>query len=141
MILSDVNVLVYAHRDEAADHLRFRRWLDDVINAPEPFAISEIVLSSFVRVVTNPRILRSPSPLQYALDFCESLRSRPNAVAVAPGPDHWQIFTDLCMRARATGDLVQDAFLAALAIESKCEWITLDRDFARFPGLRWRHPF
>jgi toxin-antitoxin system PIN domain toxin len=141
VILNDVNILLYAHRNDAADHSRFRDWLDAVTAAPEPFGLSEIVLGSFVRVVTNPKILNPPTPLQYALEFCESLRNRPNAVLVTPGTRHWEIFTDLCLRARATGDLVQDAYLAALAIESGCEWITLDRDFARFPGLRWRHPF
>ena len=141
MILSDVNILLFAHRNDAADHRRFRDWLDTVTTGPERFGISEIVLCSFVRVVTNPRILRPPTPLQYALEFCDSLRNRPNAVRVTPGMRHWDIFTDLCSRARAAGDLVQDAYLAALAIEFECEFITTDRDFARFPGLRWRQPF
>ena len=141
MILTDVNILLYAHRNDAADHSRFRDWLDAVTFGPATFGISEIVLGSFVRVVTHPKILHPPTPLQHALEFCESLHNRPNAVFVTPGARHWDIFTDLCSRARATGDLVQDAYLAALAIESECEWITLDRDFARFPGLRWRHPF
>ncbi|MFI5265845.1 MAG: PIN domain-containing protein, partial [Chloroflexota bacterium] len=59
---------------------------------------------------------------------------------LAPGPRHWDIFTSLCTRAGATGNLVPDAYLAALAIESGSEWITTDRGFARYPGLRWRHP-
>lgn len=141
MILPDVNILLYAHRSDVADHARFRDWLRDATAGPEPFGISEIVLSSFVRVVTHPRILRPPTSLEQALEFCESLRDRPMAMLVVPGERHWEIFVDLCRRARATGDLVQDAYLAALAIEANCEWITVDRDFARFPGLRWRHPF
>jgi len=141
VILNDVNILLYAHRSDAVDHSRFRDWLDAVIEAPEPFGFSEIVFSSFVRVATNPRILGRPTQLVDALEFCERISSKPNAVHVAPGPRHWPIFTYLCTQARATGDLVPDAYLAALAIESDCELITLDRDFARFPGLRWRHPF
>jgi toxin-antitoxin system PIN domain toxin len=132
---------VYAHRDEAADHARFHRWLYDASQGPEPFAISESILVSFVRVVTNPRILRFPTPLQGALDFCDALRNQPGVVTVEPGRHHWQIFSDLCRRASAAGNLVQDAFIAALAIEHNCELITLDRDFAKFPGLRWRQPF
>jgi predicted nucleic acid-binding protein len=75
------------------------------------------------------------------LKFCTFLREQPNAVLITPGERHWAIFTDLCTRAKVRGDLAADAFLAAMAIESGCEWITIDRDYARFPGLRWRHPF
>src|SRR5439155_11239478 len=106
-----------------------------------PFGVSEMVFSSFVRIVTNQRIFQPAAPLDAALAFCNHLRDRPNAILVAPGQRHWTIFTDLCRRAKARGDLVPDAYLAAMAIESGCEWITTDRDFARFPGLRWRAPF
>jgi toxin-antitoxin system PIN domain toxin len=141
VILSDVNVLVYAYRESAVDHLRFREWLDGVVAAPEPYGVADIVLSGFLRVITHPRIFDPPASLEQALGFCEFLRNHPNAVLVNPGPNHWKIFTDLCVRARTIGGLVSDAYLAALAIESDCEVITTDRDFARFPGLRWRHPF
>ena len=63
-----------------------------------------------------------------------------NAVTLAPGERHWDIFQRLCREANAKGNLIPDAYLAALAIESGAEWITTDRDYARFPGLRWRHP-
>lgn len=141
MILSDVNVLIYAHREDAADHRRFRRWLEDVIASQEAFGVADLVLSGFIRVVTHPRIFNPPTPLPDAVEFCDFVRNQPNAVTIAPGDRHWQIFTDLCSRGRVRGDLVADAFLAALAIESGCEWITTDRDYSRFPGLRWRHPF
>lgn len=141
MILTDVNVLLYAHREDAADHRRFRNWLEDVIGQPDAFGVSEMVLSAFVRVVTHPRIFYPPSPLASALEFCNLLREQPNAVIISPGVRHWAIFTDLCGRANPRGDLVADAYLAAMAIESGCEWVTTDRDFSRFPGLRWRHPF
>jgi hypothetical protein len=36
--------------------------------------------------------------------------------------------------------MVTDAYFAALALESGCEWVTTDRDYARFAGLAWRHP-
>jgi toxin-antitoxin system PIN domain toxin len=141
VILIDVNVLVYAHREDAADHRRFRAWLEEVVEQPEAFGVSEIVLSAFARVVTHPRIFHPPTPLESALAFCNVLREQPNTVLISPGARHWSIFTDLCVRANARGDLVADAYLAAMAIESGCEWITTDRDFSRFPGLRWRHPF
>jgi hypothetical protein len=141
VILTDVNVLVYAHREDAADHPQFRRWLEAMIGKTEAFAIADLVLSGFLRVVTHPRIFHPPTPLRGALAFCRFLREQPNAVFISPGARHWQIFTDLCSGANVRGDLVADAFLAALAIESGCEWITTDRDYSRFPGLRWRLPF
>ena len=141
MILSDVNILLYAHRSDAADHSRFRAWLNAIVKGPTRYGVSEIVLSGFVRIVTNSRIYDPPTPLDQALEFCEFVREGREAVIVAPGPHHWEIFADLCAATQAKAGLVADAYLAALAIESNCELITLDRDFARFPGLRWRQPF
>lgn len=140
MQLADVNVLVYAHREDAPHHAACREWLETLVNGPESFALSELVLSGFLRVVTHPRVFALPSPLADALTFAEQLRSRPNAVLVAPGSRHWSIFQSLCVDAGTKGNLVADAYLAAMAIEAGCEWVTTDRDFSRFKGLRWRHP-
>lgn len=140
MILPDVNVLVYAYREEAVRHADYREWLESTINADSAFGLSDLVLSGFLRVVTHPRILVPPSPPVNAVHFVELLRERPNRVAVNPGPDHWRVFRRLCDESGAKGNLVPDAYFAALAIERGCEWITTDRDFARFRGLRWRHP-
>lgn len=140
MVLPDVNVLVYAHREDAAHHAVCRAWLEGVVNGNESYGLSELVLSGFVRVATHPKVFTRPSSLAEALEFTEQLRGRPNCVAVAPGRRHWDIFRELCVAAGAKGNLVPDAFLAAMAIEAGCEWITTDRDFSRFKGLRWRHP-
>jgi len=140
MILLDVNVLVYAHRAEAPQHEAYRRWLQEQVASEEAFGISDLVLSAFMRIVTHRRIFRTPTPLQEALRAVSTLRGQPNCVPISPGPRHWEIFADLCRKAEARGNLVPDAYLAALAIESGCEWITTDRDYSRFPGLRWRHP-
>lgn len=140
MLLADVNVLVYAHREDAVDHPRYRAWLEAVLGSDAAYGVSELVLSGFVRVVTHPRIFREPTPLERALTFTGEIRDRPNAVHVAPGPRHWEIFTRYCRDSGVKGSLVTDAYLAALAMESGCEWITADRDYARFLGLKWRHP-
>jgi toxin-antitoxin system PIN domain toxin len=140
MDLPDVNVLVYAHRGDAPKHPLYRRWLERKLEAQEPFGYSEGVLSGFLRVVTHRAVFNPPTPLAEALEFVEVLRSAPNAVPVAPGPRHWQIFTGLCRSTEARGNVVADAYHAALAIEWGCPWVTTDRDFGRFPGLRWRHP-
>jgi uncharacterized protein len=140
VVLPDVNVLVYAHREDAAHHAACRGWLEGVVNGDESYGLSELVLSGFVRVATHPKVFTRPSALAEALEFTEQLRGRPNCVHVAPGRRHWDIFRALCVAAGAKGNLVPDAYLAAMAIESGCEWITTDRDFSRFKGLRWRHP-
>lgn len=140
MILCDVNVLVYAHREDAVDHERYATWLDDALDSEQAYGLSELVLSRFVRIVTNRRMVEVPATIGEALAFANELREQPNAVLLAPGPRHWRIFERLCRDAGATGNLVPDAYLAALAIEHGAELATTDRDFARFPGLRWRHP-
>ncbi|MGA7304507.1 MAG: type II toxin-antitoxin system VapC family toxin [Rhodothermales bacterium] len=140
MILVDVNVLVYAHRADTDRHEEYRAWLEALWAAPSTHAVSEMVLSGCLRIITHHRVFDPPTPLKQALGFVDQVRSRPNAVTVAPGARHWDIFTDLCRKTEAAGNLVPDAYLAALAIESGSELITTDRDFARFPHLRWRHP-
>ena len=140
MVLPDVNVLLYAHREEIPDHPAYRDWLEELIHSPQAFGLSDLVLSVFLRISTHSRIFNPPSPLDAALTFTGQLRDRPNRVVIAPGARHWEIFTGLCNRVQCKGNLVKDAYLAALAIESGSEWITTDRDFSRFPGLRWRHP-
>ena len=140
MLIPDVNVLVYASREESHEHLAYRDWLQSVAQGNESFGLSEVVCSSFLRLVTNPRIWNPPTPMDVALDFIEALRERPNCVLVSPGPRHWGIFAELCRQLGLGGNIVADAYLAALAIESGNEWVTADRDFRRFPGLRWRHP-
>jgi uncharacterized protein len=140
MRLVDVNVLVYAHRLDAARHQDYAGWLGDLLAGEEPYGMSDLVLSSFLRIVTSPKVFRQPTPLDTALAFAELLRTQPNCVPVVPGERHWEIFARLCRTAGVKGNLVPDAYLAALAIESGSEWVTTDRDFSRFPGLRWRHP-
>ena len=131
---------MYAFREDTDRHARFRDWVAAPAEDEAPYGVVDQVLAGFVRVVTHPRIFNEPSPLEDAMGFVEALRDRSNAVPVAPGPRHWGIFTRLCHTAGVKGNLVPDAFLAALAIESGSEWITTDRDYARFPGLHWRHP-
>lgn len=140
MIAPDVNVLVYAARDDAPHHAAFRDWLESSLAALEPVGVSERVLSGVVRVLTNHRVFDPPMTLGDALDYAEAIRQHPRVVSLRPGARHWDLFAALCRRGAVRGNLVADAYHAALAIESGAEWITTDRDFARFPGLRWRHP-
>jgi len=140
VIAPDVHVLVYAARDDAPRHAAFRHWLESSLAAPEPVGISELVLSGVVRVLTNPRVFDPPLPLDDALGYVEAIRQHPRVVPLRPRVRHWDLFAELCRRGAVRGNLVADAYRAALAIESGAEWVTTDRGFARFPGLRWRHP-
>lgn len=140
MILPDVNVLIYAFRRDVPEHALCRRWLDTVIFGEARFGISLLTLSALVRVTSNRRAYSNPSPLEDAFGFCDDLIAQPHCQIVEPGDRHWDIFKRLCIETNTRGTTVTDAWYAALAIEWGCEWITLDRDFARFPGLRWRAP-
>ncbi len=140
MQLPDINVLIYAHREDAGEHEVFAEWLVNLVKAPQPFALSEYVLSGFVRITTNPRIFDPPTPMRTALAFCDRLVDWPRSVIVQPRERHWTLFTELCSAPGVKGALVSDAYLAALAMEHGCELVTTDSDFARFKGLRYRHP-
>ena len=140
MILLDVNVLVDGFRQDAPRHALVRPWLEQTIRSESAFAVADLVLSGFLRVVTHPKVFDPPTPLPVALEFVDALKAQPNYVAIAPGNRHWGIFRRLCLESGVRGNLIPDAFLAALAIESGSEWISSDRDFSRFEGLRWRPP-
>ena len=141
MILMDVNVLVYAHREDTADHPAYRDWVEETINGGGAYGVSGLVLTGFVRVVTHPKVFECPTPLAVALDVANQVRGQPQAVPIRPGSRHWDIFERLVRSIEAKGNLVPDAYHAALAIESGCDWMTTDKGFLKFPGLRARHPF
>jgi uncharacterized protein len=138
MQLPDVNVLIYAHREDATEHDRYAAWLHELTSSAEPFAVADVVLARFLRIVTNPRIFELPTPMDTAVAFCQRLVDWPRASFIAPSRQHWDIFAGLCRGIK--GPLVSDAYIAALAMEHGCELITTNGDFSRFPGLRWRHP-
>jgi toxin-antitoxin system PIN domain toxin len=141
LILPDVNVLIYAFRSDSVDHQRYRDWLESVVNGSSDYGISPQVLAAVARMCTQRRIFAQPGTTAESLNFRRTLLDQPNAVIVEPGERHWSIFEKLCTQSSAIGNLAQDAWFAAMAIESGCEWITNDRDFSRFDELRWRTPF
>lgn len=140
MLIADVNVFVGAYRTVVPDHEGYRQWLEQRLVGPETFGVSELVLSAFLRLVTNHRIFAAPSPVADALDFCEAVRSAPSATIASPGDRHWEIFAGLCAATPARGNLVPDAYLAALAIENGATFATRDRGFSRFAGVRLTDP-
>jgi toxin-antitoxin system PIN domain toxin len=140
MILPDVNILVQAFRSDAPDHIVCRAWLNDIVNGNARYGMAPQVLSGMIRVVTHPKVFPVPSRLDEVFQFCDTLLAQPHCIIIQPGERHWEIFIRLYIEANARGNLVPDAWFAALAIESGCEWITLDHDYARFSGLRWCVP-
>ena len=140
MILPDVNVLIDAFRRDATQHALCRSWLDGVVTNDARFGISLVGLVAVVRITTNLRSFKVPSTLEDAFGFCEDLLGQPHCQVVEPGERHFDIFKRLCIETETRGPRVTDAWYAALAIEWGCEWISLDRDFARFPGLKWQVP-
>lgn len=140
MILLDTNVIINAFWHDAERHEEYRALLLAMINGPEPYAVSDFALTGMIRIVTDRRIYKKPASTSDAVTFAELIREQPQALVVAPGARFWSVFTELCDKVGARAKLVPDAYLAALAIENACEFITADKDFARFPGLRWRHP-
>ncbi len=141
MLMPDINVLVYAHREDEKVHGGYRRWLEELANGPEPFALSVLVAVGFARIVTNPEIYASPTPLASALAVVDGLVACPQCRVVAPGVDHWLRVAELCRATAAAGKLVADAQHAAVAMAEGCTWVTRDADFGRFAthGLRWQH--
>lgn len=140
MILPDVNVLVNAFRRDAQDHEVCHAFLSGVVGGEARYAMNTQVLCSVIRVVTHPKVFVQPSETRSVLRFCQTLLDYAHCKRVTPGERHWGIFQRLLTASGARGNLVSDAWFAATAMESGCEWITLDRDYGKFPGLRWRRP-
>ena len=140
VLLADVNIFVYARRRESHDHDRILAWLEAQLGGSQPFGVSELVLSSFVRIVTSHRVYREPTPVTAALEFCAIVLAAPATVRLRPGARHWEIFAELCRTAGARANVVPDAYLAAIAIEHGATWVTFNAGFRRFAGLRVASP-
>jgi toxin-antitoxin system PIN domain toxin len=138
--LLDVNVVLAAHRADHPDHTATRAWLDDLLARGESFGVPWHVWWSFVRLSTHPKIFSEPTPLSDLLAFIEAIRGQPAHILVAPGGPHLDHLRFACEQGEASGDLVPDATLVALAREHYCEIVSYDRDFARFPGITWSRP-
>lgn len=141
MILPDVNVLVYAYRREAEDHDAYAAWLTSVVAGRDELALADHCLTGFLRIVTNPRIFSDPAPTAEALSFVDRLRQARRGRPVAATPATWDLFAGYIAHDRGVrGNLVPDAYLAALAASHGCRLATSDRGFARYAGLELFDP-
>ena len=141
MIQPDVNVLVFAYRREAEHHERYAAWLAGLVGGRDELALVESVLTGFLRIVTNPRIFVDPAPTRDALLFVDALRGARRARQLAATTATWQRFAEIVGADRhVRGNLVPDAWLAAIARSHGARLATNDRGFARFDGLDWFDP-
>jgi toxin-antitoxin system PIN domain toxin len=140
VLLPDLNVLINAHRTDSPAHAAARDWLRSAFAGEEALGLCAPVLMGLIRVLTHPRVFDPPDTLEQAFAFVDALTGHPNAVVLNPGRDHLRLFRDLCVSAETRGDLVADAYLAALAAETGATLVSADRHFERFPGVRWLRP-
>ena len=145
MILFDVNILIYAHREDQAHHAFYRNRLESTLAEGGAFGLTPLVAGGFIRIVTQPNFPNGPTPIAQALAVIDGLMSQPKAHWVTPGNRHWELLSELCRKSGCQGKAVADAHHAAIAIENACTWISRDPDFERFTpcGLRfdpWQPP-
>ena len=137
----DTNVLVYAHRADLPEHADYRRLLERLANGDEPLGLPDLVLSGFVRLMTNRRIFTEATSSDEAWEAVDVLLEAPAAMRLRAGERHWAVFRQLATDIDARGNDIPDAYLAAYALENNATWLSADRGFARFtPRLRWSYP-
>jgi len=138
----DTNILIYAHRAEIADHAAAATLLTELAEGETPWALPWPCVYEFLRVVTHARVFAPPSEPEEALEVVESLLDSPSIVMLGEGPGHRGHLRRAVLQGEAQGNLMHDAHIAALLLEhGVTEFLSVDRDFARFPGLRARNPF
>lgn len=141
MILPDVNTLVYAFRRDTEHFEDYAGWLNTTMAGSEPILLPDVVLTGFIRVVTNRKIFTDPAPVPAALTFVEALRDSPVGRGLNPTDAAWRQFARFIDNdPYLVGSLVPDAWIAALAVASGARVATADAGFARFEGLSWFDP-
>ena len=135
MFVLDVNVIVAAHRDDHVHHAAVNHWFQSMLAGIEPFAVPSLVWTSFLRLVTGRHVFSPSTPLSDAFAFVTGVHAQPHYLSIEPGPMHLGLLHRLCEEADATGNLVPDAALAAIALEHDGTIVSIDRDFARFTSI------
>ncbi len=140
MILIDANLLLYAYHPRAEQHETSRTWLEATLSGPELVRFAWVTLWAFMRIGTNPRAFERPLATPEAEAVVSSWLAQPSAGILEPGDRHWDILRGLVREGQATGPLVMDAVIAAIALEHGATLCTTDRDFSRFSELKWTNP-
>lgn len=140
MIVIDANLLLYAYHPKAMQHAESRAWLEEVLSGSELVRFSWLTLWAFLRIATSPRVFEHPLSTIEADAAVSSWLAQPAAGIIEPGERHWEILRGLLHQSQISGPLVMDAVLAAIALEHGATVCTTDRDFSRFPTLKWTNP-
>ena len=140
MIAPDTNLLLYAYSPESAHHKAARAWLEKTLSGYESVGFPLPVLHAFIRLLTHPTIAGRIVTLESALDIVDDWLALPQVSVLLPGDGHWRLLKSAATEGHAAANLFPDAAIAAIAIEHGATVHTNDRDFARFPGLRWHNP-
>ncbi len=140
MKIVDANVLIYAVNGDAPRHEVAKRWLDDALNGGATIGLSWVAVLAFARLCTKPNLFARPLSTAEALGIVEFWFEQPSVRLVEPTARHLEVLAGLLDAVGTGGNLVNDAHLAALAIEHRGAVVSFDNDFARFPGLRWETP-
>jgi len=140
MIAPDANLLIYAYNPTAPEHRASRLWLETVLSGDEPVGIAHLCAYTLMRFVTNPKLVRHPVSFHQAIQLIDTWLEQRHVSILYPGARHWTLLSGLAEGSRLRGAQLTDAAIAAIAIEYGAVIHTNDRDFARFPGLRWHNP-
>lgn len=140
MTILDANVLLYAYNADAPQQRPVARWLEKQIGNGEMMALPWVTIWAFVRITTNPRLWLNPQPARKAFAIIREWLAQPGVILLNPGPLHAEILERLVSEHNASGPLLTDAVLAALAVEHGASLASTDQDFRRFPDIRWINP-
>ena len=140
MIVLDANILLYAYDAASDQHAKARAWVEEVLSGTDPVGLPWQTITAFVRIVTNPRLSGKRFTPSEVIDLVDQWVTQPNVRLLGPGDHHWSFLRQTILEGQARGPLITDAQLAALTIEHGGMLCTTDRDFSRFPGLRWQNP-
>jgi toxin-antitoxin system PIN domain toxin len=140
VIVLDANILLYAYDSASPHHGKARAWIEEALSGTTPVGLPWQTISAFLRIMTNPKLPGERFALEEAVALVDRWLEQPNVRLLASGDDHWLLFRQMILEGQAPGELITDAQLAALTMEYGGSLHTTDRDFARFPGLRWINP-
>lgn len=140
MILVDANLLLYAYHPKAAQHAESRAWLEAALSGSDFVRFAWLTLWAFLRIATSPRVFEHPLSTSEAEAAISSWLAQPATGILEPGERHWEILRSLVRESQSSGPLIMDAVIAAIALEHGATVCTTDRDFTRFPTLKWTNP-
>jgi toxin-antitoxin system PIN domain toxin len=140
VIVLDANILIYAYDSGSSQHTKARAWVEKTFSSVEAVGLSWQTVAAFLRVMTNTRLPRPRLGLEQAARLVDEWLAQPNIRVLSPSDEHWISLRRMIVEGQASGALISDAQLAALTMEYGGVLHTTDRDFARFPGLRWTNP-